>query len=94
MEQDPKEPTRSSRVLEDLLDQEPDYFTLGCLMSTLHQRSLGLVMLLLGLLAHEGAALLAGLREGVEIRRTSSSERRSSKRKSSACENTKLLLGS
>jgi hypothetical protein len=39
-------------VLEDLFDQAPDYFTLGWLMSTLHQRSFGLVMPLLGLLAH------------------------------------------
>jgi len=47
---DAKERTPSSRVLEDLLDQAPaDYFTLDWLMST--QRSFGLVMLLLGLLA-------------------------------------------
>jgi hypothetical protein len=49
---DAKERTPSSRVLEDILDQAPDYFTLGWLMSTLHQRSFGLVMPLLGLLAH------------------------------------------
>jgi hypothetical protein len=39
-------------VLEDLLDRAPaDYFTLGWLMSTLHQRSFGIVMLFLGLFA-------------------------------------------
>jgi hypothetical protein len=49
---DMKERTPSSRMLEDLLDQAPaDYFTLGWLMSTLHQRSFGIVMLFLGLLA-------------------------------------------
>lgn len=49
---DTKERTPSSRVLEDLLDQAPtDYFTLGWLMSALHQRSFGIVMLFLGLLA-------------------------------------------
>jgi len=49
---DTKERTPSSRALEDLLDQAPaDYFTLGWLMSTLHQRSFGIVMLFLGLLA-------------------------------------------
>jgi hypothetical protein len=48
---DMKERTPSSRMLEDLLDQAPaDYFTLGWLMSTLHQRSFGIVMLFLGLL--------------------------------------------
>jgi hypothetical protein len=42
----------SSRVLADLLDQAPaDHFTLGWLMSRLQQRSFGLVMLMLGLLA-------------------------------------------
>ena len=49
---DTKERTPSSRVLEDLLDQAPaDYFTLGWLMSTLHQRSFGIVILFLGILA-------------------------------------------
>ena len=49
---DTKDRTPSSRVLKDLLDQAPaDYFTLGWLMSTLHQRSFGIVMLFLGLLA-------------------------------------------
>jgi hypothetical protein len=49
---DRKEHTPSSRVLEDLLHQAPvDYFTLGWLMSTLHQRSFGIVILFLGLLA-------------------------------------------
>ena len=49
---DTKERTPSSRVLEDLLDQAPaDHFTLGWLMSTLHQRSFGIVILFLGLLA-------------------------------------------
>jgi hypothetical protein len=49
---DPKERTPSSRVLEDLLHQAPaDSFTLGWLMSALHQRSFGVVMLFLGLLA-------------------------------------------
>lgn len=49
---DTKVRTPSSRVLEDLLDQAPaDYFTLGWLMSALHQRSFGIVILFLGLLA-------------------------------------------
>jgi hypothetical protein len=49
---DTKARTPSSRVLEDLLDQAPaDCFTLGWLMSTLHQRSFGIVILFLGLLA-------------------------------------------
>ena len=49
---DTNERTPSSRVLEDLLDQAPAvYFTFGWLMSTLHQRSFGIVMLFLGLLA-------------------------------------------
>jgi len=55
MEQAPpatKDRTPSSRVLEYLLDQAPaDYFTLGWLMASLHQRSFGIVMLFLGLLA-------------------------------------------
>src|SRR6266508_1598668 len=42
----------SSRVLEEVIDQAPaDYFTVGWLTSTLQQRSFGIVMLLLGLLA-------------------------------------------
>src|ERR1700731_3217369 len=42
----------SSRVLEDLLHQAPpECFTLGWLMSALHQRSFGIVVLFLGLLA-------------------------------------------
>lgn len=42
----------SSRVLEDLVHQAPaDYFTLGWLLSTLHARSFGVVILCLGLLA-------------------------------------------
>lgn len=49
---DTKERTSSSRMLEALLDQAPaDYFTLGWLISILHQRSFGIVMLFLGLLA-------------------------------------------
>jgi hypothetical protein len=49
---DTKERTPSSRVLEDLLDQAPaDQFTLGWLMSALHQRSFGIVILFFGLLA-------------------------------------------
>jgi hypothetical protein len=49
---DTKERLPSSRVLEDLVHQAPaDYFTLGWLLSTLHQRSFGVVMLFLGLLA-------------------------------------------
>ncbi len=49
---DSKERTPSSRVLEDLLDQAPaEYFTPAWLMSTLHQRSFGIVMLVLGLFA-------------------------------------------
>ena len=47
-----KERTPSSRVLEDVLNQAPtDHFTLGWLMSTLRQRSFGITMLCLGLLA-------------------------------------------
>src|SRR6266487_4519753 len=42
----------SSRVLEEVIDQAPAaYFTVGWLTSTLQQRSFGIVMLLLGLLA-------------------------------------------
>jgi hypothetical protein len=49
---DTKEHTSSSRVLEDLLHQAPpECFTLGWLMSTLQQRSFGIVVLILGLLA-------------------------------------------
>jgi hypothetical protein len=44
--------TSSSQLLESLLDQAPaDSFTFGWLMSALHQRSFGILMLLLGLLA-------------------------------------------
>ena len=44
--------TPSSRVLEDLLRQAPpDQFTLGWVLSTLHQRSFGVVILFLGVLA-------------------------------------------
>ena len=46
------ERTPSSRVLADLLGQAPpDHFTLGWLLSTLHQRSFGVVILFLGILA-------------------------------------------
>jgi hypothetical protein len=46
------ERTPSSRVLADLLRQAPpDHFTLGWLLSTLHQRSFGVVILFLGILA-------------------------------------------
>jgi hypothetical protein len=46
------ERTPSSRVLEEVLAQAPaDSFTLGWLTSLLHERSFGIVMLLLGLLA-------------------------------------------
>ncbi len=49
---DPKERAPSSQVLEQLLDQVPaDYFTLGWLTVTLQQRSFGIIMLFLGLLA-------------------------------------------
>jgi Exopolysaccharide synthesis, ExoD len=42
----------SSRVLEEVIDQAPaGYFTVGWLTSTLQQRSFGIVMLFLGLLA-------------------------------------------
>src|SRR4030088_2822441 len=42
----------SSRVLAELLRQAPpDHFTLGWVMSTLHQRSFGVVILFLGVLA-------------------------------------------
>jgi hypothetical protein len=41
----------SSRAFEDLLRQAPaDYFTLGWLLSTLHQRSFGVIILFLGFL--------------------------------------------
>jgi hypothetical protein len=49
---DTKQRMPSSRVLEEVIDQAPaDYFTVGWLTSTLQQRSFGIVMLLLGLLA-------------------------------------------
>ena len=42
----------TSHVLEQVISEAPaDYFTLGWLTSTLHQRSFGLIMLFLGLLA-------------------------------------------
>jgi hypothetical protein len=48
----PARKTPSSRVLEDLLRQAPsDHFTVGWLLSSLHQRSFGVVMLFLGVLA-------------------------------------------
>jgi hypothetical protein len=47
-----RERKRSSRVLEELLHQAPvDNFTLGWLLSKLQQRSFGVVILFLGLLA-------------------------------------------
>ena len=47
-----RERTPSSRVLEDLLRQAPpDQFTLGWVLFTLHQRSFGVVILFLGVLA-------------------------------------------
>ena len=47
-----RERTPSSRVLADLLRQAPpDHFTLGWLLSALHQRSFGVVILFLGILA-------------------------------------------
>jgi len=49
---DAKERTPSSRVLEDLIHQAPpERFTLGWLISNLQQRSFGVVVLFLGLLA-------------------------------------------
>jgi hypothetical protein len=52
VEPDTKERTPSSRVLEDLLHQAPpECFTLGWLISNLQQRSFGIVVLFLGLLA-------------------------------------------
>jgi hypothetical protein len=49
---DAKARTSSSQLLESLLDQAPaDSFTFGWLMSALHQRSFGILILLLGLLA-------------------------------------------
>jgi hypothetical protein len=52
VEPDTKKRTPSSRVLADLLHQAPpECFTLGWLMATLHQRSFGIVVLFLGLLA-------------------------------------------
>jgi hypothetical protein len=47
-----KERERSSQVLQELLQQAPaDEFTIGWLLSRLHQRSFGVVTLFLGLLA-------------------------------------------
>jgi hypothetical protein len=47
-----REHAPSSQVLRELLDQAPaDYFTLRWLTVTLRQRSFGMIMLLLGLLA-------------------------------------------
>jgi len=49
---DKKQRMPSSRVLEEVIDQAPaDYFTVGWLTSILQQRSFGIVMLFLGLLA-------------------------------------------
>ena len=49
---DAKGRTPSSQLLENLLDQAPvDSFTFGWLLSALHQRSFGILILLLGLLA-------------------------------------------
>ncbi len=50
--QQAKEHTPSSRVLQDVLDRAPaDYFTLRWLTVTLHRRSFGILMLMLGILA-------------------------------------------
>jgi hypothetical protein len=47
-----KERAPSSRVLQEIVDQAPpECFTLGWLMSNLQQRSFGIVVLFLGLLA-------------------------------------------
>jgi hypothetical protein len=47
-----KERAPSSRVLQEIVDQTPpECFTLGWLMSNLQQRSFGIVVLFLGLLA-------------------------------------------
>ena len=47
-----KERKRSSQVFEELLQQAPaNDFTVGWLLSNLHQRSFGIVILFLGLLA-------------------------------------------
>jgi hypothetical protein len=49
---DKKQHMPNSRVLEEVIDQAPaDYFTVDWLTSTLQQRSFGIVMLFLGLLA-------------------------------------------
>jgi hypothetical protein len=49
---DAKARASSSQLLESLRDQAPaDFFTFGWLVSALHQRSFGILMLLLGLLA-------------------------------------------
>jgi hypothetical protein len=49
---DTEERTPSSRVLEDLLHRAPpECFTLGWLILNLQQRSFGIVVLFLGLLA-------------------------------------------
>ena len=47
-----KQRERSSQVLQELLQQAPaDEFTIGWLLTRLHQRSFGVVTLFLGLLA-------------------------------------------
>jgi hypothetical protein len=49
---DTKARTPSSRMLQDVLDKAPaKYFTVGWLMSALRERSFGIVILFLGLLA-------------------------------------------
>jgi hypothetical protein len=49
---DTKARTPSSRMLEDLFEKAPaNYFTLGWLMSFMRERSFGIVILFLGLLA-------------------------------------------
>ena len=69
--------TPSSRVLENLLRKAPnDHFTLGWVMSTLHQRSFGVVILFLAtapigssvpgiMLAAVAVQMIAGRREPV-----------------------------
>src|SRR5215831_6433019 len=52
MRPETKPRTPSSRILQDVLDKAPEnHFTIGWLISALRERSFGIVILLLGLLA-------------------------------------------
>ena len=53
----PGDPRPASIVLQRLHDEAPtDHFTLGWLMGSLHKRSFGVIMLLLGLTASVGSS--------------------------------------